>query len=468
MAIVPTANVPKKPTTTATPAQAAALPTWLTGAPKPAVGPVKTAAPAPTMQSQAPATVPKAAVPQQPANYRDMDWQDQLKMFQSNGELAQTELKRASNQANMYQATGDTDAYNKAQRWIGQINTATGGQYANVTKPVDPSQQRYQQYQTQMDELMVQLQSYMKPEAYNAANDPSYIAQKKLIDAQAKQRSQGAMETMNDRGILNSTITAGEIAAAEQDAGMQANVLAAQLEQQAYLRNQDNIRNVTGLIGVIGDQQQRGLDNTYREKEFNRLTDRYQVADNQWQQTMEYQKMSDAEKMAYQKARDSISDDQYKQKFDEDVRRYNLDYAIREMELANNIARGEAADSRADAALGLDYAQFDWQTSANNPDNQYKQQQIAMVKAELDQIGKAKPVTTQDAISVLNKSPFYNQTEDGITVDKKGMAQAIAGLGLDDAQLDSLFNYYGISEQELSQIEQEIRKEREAWQSRGN
>jgi hypothetical protein len=113
---------------------------------------------------------------------------------------------------------------------------------------------------------------------------------------------------------------------------------------------------------------------------------------------------------------------------------------------------------------------LDWSKDSNNPDNQYKVQEIAKVKSELEQIGKTKPITTQDAINVLNKSPFVseesttdqfgNVKKTGKTqVDKTGMVQAIAGMGVPDSQMDALFNYYGISQNEVQTIEKQLRSQ---------
>lgn len=221
-------------------------------------------------------TIPQANIPQAPDySYRDQPWQDQLKMFQSNPDLAGQEWMRATNQANLYKATGDMDAYNKAQTWLNQIQTATGGRMNLPQSSItDPAQKQYQDYQNQMNELMTQLKSFAQPMQYNPATDPQALAYKQYYDNLAKQGSQNAMEEMNSRGLLNSSMTAGEIAKAEQDANLAYGTKVADLGQQFYQRQQDQFNNTAKLIGLLGDLQQRGLDNQH------------------WNQTYELQKQA--------------------------------------------------------------------------------------------------------------------------------------------------------------------------------
>ena len=53
---------------------------------------------------------------------------------------------------------------------------------------------------------------------YNPEKDPKYIAAKKIAGKEAEGAKMDAMETMNDRGIMNSSITASQLGQIEQDA----------------------------------------------------------------------------------------------------------------------------------------------------------------------------------------------------------------------------------------------------------
>lgn len=207
--------------------------------------------------------IPSANIPQPPKpvdeSYRDLAAPDQFKMFQSNPDIAQHEYGRITDAMNLYKASGDTNGYNAANDWMNKFNTATGGAY----KPVDPAVAQFQQYQQQQTDMMKQLQSFSKPMNYDPTTDPQAIAYKQFYDNLAKQNSQNAMEDMNSRGLLNSSMTAGEVAKAQQDAGLQYGTKVADLGQQFYNRQQDQFNNQAKLVGLLGDQQQRSLDNQH-------------------------------------------------------------------------------------------------------------------------------------------------------------------------------------------------------------
>lgn len=228
--------------------------------------------------------IPSANIPQPPKpvdeSYRDLAAPDQFKMFQSNPDIAQHEYGRITDAMNLYKASGDTNGYNAATDWMNKFNTATGGSY----KPVDPAVAQFQQYQQQQNDMMKQLQSFAKPMNYDPTTDPQALAYKQFYDNLAKQNSQNAMEDMNSRGLLNSSMTAGEVAKAQQDAGLQYGTKVADLGQQFYNRQEDQFKNQAQLVGLLGDQAQRGLQNYQWNKTFDYNAGRDQVKDQQWNQ----------------------------------------------------------------------------------------------------------------------------------------------------------------------------------------
>lgn len=336
----------------------------------------------------------------------------------------------------------------------------------------NPAQQNYFQYQKQLNDAMKQLKSYMQPMNYDPNTDPSYLAQKKLYENQAKQASQRSMEALNERGVLNSTMTAGEIADAEQNAALQSDAFAAQLQDRAYQRQQDQLNNTTRLIGLLGDMQQRGMDNDYRDRSFDRgvlesdrnfdrgvtesdrnynrqvgrdavgdeqwnrtyerQIDRDAAADSQWQQSFEYQRMSDQQKMDYQKARDQIKDEQYKQQFDEDVRRFGIDTALKQAAQANQFANAAADNARANRSLDLQERRFTY---------------------DKEQDAKGKQLTDVQISDIIDSSPLLQKQYDdngkltGSSVpeqNKQALAQYIASLGLPPDQAKKWFIRYGL------------------------
>lgn len=322
--------------------------------------------PRPPAMATSTGTIPKSSpVPMPPqlnaSNYRNADWQDQLKAFQSDRNLAQAELTRATNQANLYKATGDNAAYDRAQKWIGQINTATGGAVPMPNN--DPNVQRYNQYRQQQDELMNRMQSMInQPVQYNPEADPRYQAYRQLAQARAADASRQTMEALNSRGILNSSVTATQLGEIQQGAEQQAMAAIPEFYAQAMQQRQLDIQNAADMLRTTIGEDQRYLDNQYRDRTFDRGVlesdrsfdrgvlendraferqgERDAVADSQWNRTFEYQQ-----------TRDQIADQQYKQKFDEDVRRFGLEYAANEAYRSGQLALSQDDNDRQWASL---------------------------------------------------------------------------------------------------------------------
>lgn len=120
-------------------------------------------------------------------------------------------------------------------------------------------------------------QQIATPFSYDPSKDTQAQAYKSFYDRQAKDASRNAMEALNSRGILNSSITAGEVADAEQNAGLQYGMKVADLGAQAYQRNQDNLSNQSRLIGLLGNQQQYENQNQQFDKTYGLQRDQYDL-----------------------------------------------------------------------------------------------------------------------------------------------------------------------------------------------
>lgn len=129
-------------------------------------------------------------------------------------------------------------------------------------------------------------------------------------------------------------------------------------------------------------------------------------------------------------------------------------------------ARQAAAEARSvgkeDLALKLDI----WDRTGSAPTG------IPGVTAGSSLAGKNKtPLSVQDAQNILLKTPFITEetTTDALggvvktgktKIDKPGLVQAIAGLGMPDEQMDSLFLLNGISDKEVDEISKQLRASR--------
>lgn len=107
-------------------------------------------------------------------------------------------------------------------------------------------------YQKEATDLLSQIKQRIN-QPYDYASDPYYQSQVRLAEQEGKQAGQQASEYLNQRGILNSTITADRVAQAMQDART-ARLPAA--IQQGYQMRQGELGNLLNLYGAYS-----GLEN---------------------------------------------------------------------------------------------------------------------------------------------------------------------------------------------------------------
>lgn len=270
---------------------------------------------------------PTSGLPEKPKTYgyENLDWKDKLGFFQGNKEAAQFDIERATNKANLQKAQGDTTGYEASTKWINQINTATG--------TPDPKVQQFNEFQTKQNDLMTKFEGMInQPTTYNPEADPRYQAYKTLYEKQAKKASQNAMETTNERGILNSTITSDRLGQIEQDA--QGNALAAipEFYAQDQQAQQNKLRSVGELLGFVTDEARNAQDVNYRDKTFDRgvLESDRSFGRGVLENDRNYDRgvLEGDRNFEYQEVRDAIADERYKLEFDEDVRRNGMEFAL--------------------------------------------------------------------------------------------------------------------------------------------
>lgn len=99
------------------------------------------------------------------------------------------------------------------------------------------------------------------PFNYNPQKDPRYQALVKLAEIRGQAASRRALEELNSRGILNSTITAERLGQIQQ-AAEQENVLQflPQMYEQALQLRQQQIANLMNLLGAVQNQEQFGAN----------------------------------------------------------------------------------------------------------------------------------------------------------------------------------------------------------------
>lgn len=156
----------------------------------------------------------------------------------------------------------------------------------------------------------------------------------------------------------------------------------------------------------------------------------------------------------YQAARDAIGDEQYKQKFDEDVRRYGLEYAMKQADQANQFANRSSDNARAAASE----ARAAGNQQLGNLFDIWDRTGVA--PAGIPGVAEGTPINKggssqngnfklDDYKGYIDKN-FYTETVDPNTYkpvksfDSAGARKYIISLGLPDEQTDQVLKLYGL------------------------
>jgi hypothetical protein len=139
------------------------------------------------------------------------------------------------------------------------VSSATTSTTNNV-----PSE--YDAWKTKQSELFSKLEGLSNAQfAYNPETDPAYQAQRQLAQLRAKDANMATMETMNDRGLLQSTVTNSQLDQNSQRAEQEAAAYIPQYRDQAYGQFQDNINRNKDLLGYATDQENTQYGRNYQE-----------------------------------------------------------------------------------------------------------------------------------------------------------------------------------------------------------
>jgi hypothetical protein len=161
-----------------------------------------------------------------------------------------------------------TAIYNQAK--AGATSTVTSGGTGKaggtVATPSNsssntPMVQYSNDYMDKATQLMAQLETMMN-NGYNFdyAKDPTFMAAQQMAQSGAKTASLDAMESMNDRGIMNSSLMGNQLAQIEQQAQLKPMELIPQLQAQAYNQYQGGISNLATLMQGYLSTGQSQLD----------------------------------------------------------------------------------------------------------------------------------------------------------------------------------------------------------------
>jgi hypothetical protein len=147
-------------------------------------------------------------------------------------------------------------------------------------------------YKTQIDDMM------KAGFTYDPNSDASYKSLSELASKQAKVAGKEAMETLNDRGILNSTITGDRVAQIEQTAQDAVTAQVPTLQNAAYGRYMDKLNTLSNMWNSMVNQAQaeRAFSEDKRRWELGYDMDKtkFNTGVSQWNQEFAYKQAQDS------------------------------------------------------------------------------------------------------------------------------------------------------------------------------
>jgi len=270
-----------------------------------------------------------------------------------------------ASEADFNSASGSIGALNTQHQLMQQVLGGAGvaGQNAATVNPVDQ----------EFTELLSMLRGRVQGQAPITMNDvyasPQYAAQQAQIARQSQQGIRAAQESLGDAGFGRSTRLMDRTQSIQNEASNYLNTQVVPVIMQGLQAERDQQTDALfDLLGVLG--QERQLYDSREDSRFNRAMEllgfqttqsnraedvayrdrRDQVEDQRYQDEVGYRDRRDevedqryADEIAYQRARDAIADERWKLEFDEDVRRFGLNYAM-EQAVRQDRLSADAAD----------------------------------------------------------------------------------------------------------------------------
>lgn len=303
--------------------------------------------------------------------------------------------------------------YNQGQQ-TQQLQSAV----TNYQMPTNPYTQ---QLDDQIKYLMSFAQQNQKPvDPYSTAQ---YAAYKGQSDRRAHEGTRAAQEALGTAGFGRSTtlgeraqgiqndenayletqiipqILAAEEAKRQQQFSNLSSLLNPLMSQQSYAdnRSQTERGNAYDALSMLLGEDQRGIDNSRNQQLDNRAI------------------LESDRAYEYQQGRDSILDERDKRDFDENVRRYGLDYALQKAETYNQIANRNAQTALDRDRLTLQRDEFDLR--AKEAEARTKEENETIYREEsqaLAEVLRSGEMTPADAIKQIDEDlsfGFYTKEQ---------------------------------------------------------
>lgn len=250
-----------------------------------------------------------------------------------------------------------------------QYNTFnTGQQVQSAEQAFLAPQQTANPYDQQVADLLANLTNMTNNQTpVDPYSSPQYAAAQAQVARGAQQAQRQSQEALGGTGLARSSIVTDRAQAIQNDAN---NYLQTQLVpgivQQLQAERQNQVSGIYNLLNALSGQQSLVDERTRGEQDRLANVLDYLTGKQTRQEDVAYRTTRDAvedmryeEQVAYQKARDEITDERWKLDFDEDVRRFGLNYALQQQQ-----ERRMAADAAAGNALARERFDYDKERDA--------------------------------------------------------------------------------------------------------
>jgi hypothetical protein len=244
------------------------------------------------------------------------------------------------------------------------------------------------QWQAELDNVMAQIMGKGKFD-YNMNGDAMYQQYADIYQNQANLGMQNAMaQAAALTGGYGSSYgqMVGQQAYAQQMQGL--NDIGLELYDRAYAQDMAERSQLMDQYNMLAAREQQAYNRGIDERNFEYQQGRDEVADNQWQQSFDYNKYLDElnqsnfdKQFEYQQSRDNVSDSQWKAELDRMLANDEISQQQWQAEMDRALANDATANEQWQAGMDWQAEEFDklygkegYYTKQNAIDNQYRQE----------------------------------------------------------------------------------------------
>jgi hypothetical protein len=222
------------------------------------------------------------------------------------------------------------------------------------------------QWQAELDNVMAQIMGKGKFD-YNMNGDAMYQQYADIYQNQANLGMQNAMaQAAALAGGYGSSYgqMVGQQAYAQQMQGL--NDIGLELYDRAYAQDQTERRQLMDQYNMLAAREEQAYNRGIDERNFEYQQGRDEVADNQWQQSFDYNKYLDElnqsnfdKQFEYQQSRDNVSDSQWKAELDRMLANDEISQQQWQAEMDRALANDATANEQWQAGMDWQAEEFD-------------------------------------------------------------------------------------------------------------